>query len=517
MTRILSFALAMVAVLLLWPARADAQRGGGRGGMRSGGAGARHSFNRTPSFTAPARPQYGGGGMRQYGGGMSPSAPAARPTPRPERPNFGGARPPVAPSTRPSNIGRERPSIGTTPRPPVQTTPRPAVQPSPRPPIAGPGPGRPPASAPGRPPGWGWGPNRPPVWTSRPGWNRHNAWINGYWHGRNQNWWTNTSAFFTGMAIGGVGAWGLNSAFYNWGYRPYVNPYVVVAQQPAAVAAAPVLDYSQPLPTSEPPAPETADPALQTFEAARAAFKGGDYDGALRMTDEALKTLPDDAAIHEFRALCLFALKRYDEAAAVLYAVLSAGPGWDWTTLIGLYPSVDVYTAQLRSLEQFRQANPTSAPARFVLGYHYLTQGHAKAALAEFQGVVQLQPADALSAQLVALLSNDREQPKAETVAPASPAEAPKGNLVGSWKASPEPGVTIELTLGDDRDFRWNVNQSGQSLPIQGEYVYDNGVLSLVRAENDAMVGRVTWKSDSEFVFQAMGGGPNDPGLTFTK
>lgn len=322
------------------------------------------------------------------------------------------------------------------------------------------------------------------------------------------------------MAIGGVGAWGLNSAYYNWGYRPYVNPYVVaqpvVVQQPVA-AQQPALDYSRPLQTSEAPVPATADPALGTFDEARAAFKGGDYNSALRLTDETLKTLPDDAAIHEFRALCLFALKRYDEAAAALYAVLSAGPGWDWTTLIGLYPGVDVYTAQLRALEDYQRANPASAAAPFVLGYHYLTQGHAKAALAAFQQVVNLQPANTLAAQLVALLSNDPNKPKPETVAAATPAEARKGNLAGSWKASPEPGVTIDLTLGDDGGFRWNVNHQGQSQPIEGKYSYDNGVLSLVRAENDAMVGRVTWNTDSQFVFQAMGGGPTDPGLTFAR
>ena len=508
MIRTIRLAPAAIAALLLLPAQADAQRGGGRGGGRAGGGFARPSYNRTPSFSSPSRPNFGGYG--NYGGAR-PSYPTNRPTQLPNRPNIGGgARPPAYPSTRPP--------IGGGARPPVR--------PNPRPPIAGPGPGvgRPPIQNPGRPPGWGWGTNRPPAWTSRPGWNRHQAWINGYWHGRNNNWWTNTGAFFTGMAVGGVGVWGLNSAFYNWGYRPYVNPYVV-AQPPIVVqeqvAAPPAFDYSQPLQTSEPSAPPAADPALATFESARAAFKGGDYDGALRLTDEALKTLTDDAAIHEFRALCLFALKRYDEAASVLYAVLSAGPGWDWTTLIGLYPSVDAYTAQLRSLEEFRRANPNSASARFVLGYHYLTQGHGKAALAEFQEVVKLQPADTLSARLVALLSEASKEPgtepgpKAETV--ADDADSPKGNIVGSWTASPEPGVSIALTIGEDGAFRWTVGQEGQSQPIQGDYSYENGVLSLVRSENDAMVGRVTWKSDSEFVFQAMGGGPNDPGLTFKR
>ena len=36
--------------------------------------------------------------------------------------------------------------------------------------------------------------------------------------------------------------------------------------------------------------------------------------------------LPGDAVLHEFRALCLFALGEYQQAASPLYAVLSVGP-----------------------------------------------------------------------------------------------------------------------------------------------------------------------------------------------
>ena len=50
-----------------------------------------------------------------------------------------------------------------------------------------------------------------------------------------------------------------------------------------------------------------------------------------------------------------------------MYAVLSVGPGWDWTTLISLYPNVDVYTAQLRALEDYCKANPQSASAASCL------------------------------------------------------------------------------------------------------------------------------------------------------
>ena len=69
-------------------------------------------------------------------------------------------------------------------------------------------------------------------------------------------------------------------------------------------------------------------------------------------------------------------MKRFDEAAAVDYAVLSAGPGWNWSTLVGLYPDVDTYTNQLRALEASVRTNANSPSTQFLLGYHYLVEGH---------------------------------------------------------------------------------------------------------------------------------------------
>ena len=102
-------------------------------------------------------------------------------------------------------------------------------------------------------------------------------------------------------------------------------------------------DYSQPIDTQAPPPEQAvADPAVAKFDEGRAAFKAGDYARALQTTDEAIKTLPNDATLHEFRALVLFAVKKYEQAAVPLYAVLSVGPGWDWTTMAGLYPKIEV-------------------------------------------------------------------------------------------------------------------------------------------------------------------------------
>jgi TolA-binding protein len=385
--------------------------------------------------------------------------------------------------------------------------------------------------------------NRPNInvnnpWNNRPGWGNH-PWVNGYWHGANNNWWNNWGGFATGVAVGGLAGWGMGSSWWNWGYMPYVNPYVVqqpiVVQQPVIVdqTAPPVaslssFDYSQPLDTTAPPPDDAAaNPAMDQFDQARALFKQGDFAGALAATDAALKAMPNDAAIHEFRALCLFALGQYPQAAGVLYAVLSAGPGWDWTTLIGLYPSLDVYTTQLRALEDYARANPDDPASRFVLGYHYLTQGHTENAAKMFEKVVQLQPKDALSAALVQQLGGAASPPADGTAAAPAPAPAqpaaPAGpapkleDLKGApWSASPAPGVTIGLALAEGDAFTWTVTQKGQAKPITGTYTYADGLLTLAQTGGAAMVGRLTAEG-AGFRFQAVAAGGADPGLLFTR
>ena len=144
--------------------------------------------------------------------------------------------------------------------------------------------------------------------------------------------------------------------------------------------------------------------AGEIFDKARNAFGLGSYEEALQLANQALEKLPNDPTLHEFRALSLFALKRYEEAAATLYPVLSAGPGWDWTTMVGLYQDSEVYTAQQRELESYCKEHTDSAGGRFVLAYHYMVQGHKEAAGKMFQKVADLRPKDQLSAQLAQAL-----------------------------------------------------------------------------------------------------------------
>jgi len=151
--------------------------------------------------------------------------------------------------------------------------------------------------------------------------------------------------------------------------------------------------------------------ANKLFDNARAAFKQGDYAKAQELADKAIELLPSDATLHEFRALALFAQKKYKEAAAGLYAVLAAGPGWNWETMSKLYANADTYTKQLRGLEAYMREHPKDAYGHFLQAYHYLVLGSKDAAVQQLKQVVQLEPKDKLSAALVKALTSGEAAP----------------------------------------------------------------------------------------------------------
>jgi tetratricopeptide (TPR) repeat protein len=301
------------------------------------------------------------------------------------------------------------------------------------------------------------------------------------------------------------------------GYMPYANPYYYGA---TAAAAAPY-DYAQPIDTTAAPA-ETAvtDPALALFDAGRASFKEGNYTDALQKTDQALSKLPNDTTLHEFRGLCLFALGRYDEAASTLYAVLAVGPGWDWTTLVGLYPNVEVYTTQLRALEEYCTIHVDSAAGRFVLAYHYLTQGHTEAAVDALKGIVRLKPGDSLSAKLLRQLDAPKETTAATTApVPSDSDTTPPGgaSIAGTWNAAPTPETSIVLSIQPGGAFTWQVTHKSRKQQFTGSSTFGNGLLTLAQEKGPALAGRVSWKDAYHMTFRIVGDGPDDPGVSFSK
>ncbi|MGA2619324.1 MAG: tetratricopeptide repeat protein [Thermoguttaceae bacterium] len=257
---------------------------------------------------------------------------------------------------------------------------------------------------------------------------------------------------------------------------------------------------------------------MELLDAARAAFTPGDYSGALAKCDQAIARLPNSAAAHEFRGLALFALQRYKEAAGPVYAVLSVGPGWNWATLSSFYPRADVYSGQLRALEQYVASNPNVAEARFLLAYHYMTGGHNDAAAEQFRAAVQLNPQDQLSAQLLsAITPTAAGQPPAPAAAatPAKPIDA--SAVTGVWTSTRADGTTITLSLGQDAKYTWKFAQKDKPQEFSGAYTVADNLLILKEGNSPVMVGQVTLLSDNRFNFKLAGDNPSDPGLTFGK
>jgi tetratricopeptide (TPR) repeat protein len=133
-------------------------------------------------------------------------------------------------------------------------------------------------------------------------------------------------------------------------------------------------------------------------------FHTGDYPAAQKQCEKALQLQPNDVNLREFRALCQFSQGNYKDAAATLHGVLVGGPGWSWKTLISLYTNAEIYTKQLRTLEQRVRDNPSDAASHFVLGYHYLALDARDAALNQLQQVAKLQPQDKVSVGIVRAL-----------------------------------------------------------------------------------------------------------------
>ena len=124
----------------------------------------------------------------------------------------------------------------------------------------------------------------------------------------------------------------------------------------------------------------TGDDPFDFHGRARAAFAQGDYRNATYLAAHAAVDEPRNPKTHLLYSLGMFALGEYRGAAMESHAVVSLGKTPDWPTLYGFYGNVEPYTAQLRTLEKYVHANPSSPEGRFLLGFHYLMAGHANEA-----------------------------------------------------------------------------------------------------------------------------------------
>lgn len=323
----------------------------------------------------------------------------------------------------------------------------------------------------------------------------------------------------------GLGGWGLGSLIYNSGYLGYSNPYYVSVGSSG-------YNYSQPIPVyynaSSAAIDTDPDSADEVLNNAVAAFKQNEYDAALDITNQGIAQYPDDAVLHEFRALVLFARHDYQQAAATIHSVLAIGPGWDWTTLSSMYSSVSIYTEQLRALEAFAKANPQDAASRFLVAYHHMSCGHPDAAARDLQQVVKLMPNDRVAVEMLRMVAApEAEQPGETAQAPAPqsseasqrPVAKPvdPATLIGSWQAARADGSVFKLTLTNDERFTWSFAPKGQAAQeFGGTYTVEGNVLALERKDGGSLIAEVTPNSKAKFNFKMLGAPSDDPGLDFS-
>ena len=351
-------------------------------------------------------------------------------------------------------------------------------------------------------------------------WSRSWGWYNGYCPVWGHCHWGYIWDEYPVAAAFGATMWGINCVNWAYGISAYYNPYY---DDPVYVNNQVVVSYNEPIVGN--PNYETdqssdssgsSDPLTETFNQAREAFYNGDYQQALKLTNQCLQTAPEDAAINEFRALCLFALGEYRQAAANIHAVLAAGPGWNWTTLISLYKNPKTYTDQLRQLESYVNSNPDAAGATFLLAYHYLTAGHEQDAVEMWKRVAEIEPDDQLTQQFIKMYSpapdtassTAKSSPPPDLEKPAYPLE----KLEGDWKASDDSGEFL-LHLGKD-SFTWTFDRDGNAQTVEGAYVVRGNNLVMQPNSGGTMLSTITLSDDNTLDFTPIG---NAHDLTFTK
>ena len=345
-------------------------------------------------------------------------------------------------------------------------------------------------------------------WNERPWWYSpdYNSWHHGHWHdhyidgGRRRNDWRHVDASNHNW-LSGLAAWGLGNLIYRSGYQAYSNPYYV---QPVVIGTT-TIDYTRPISVQqsayerayardEKRAAQLRDTAQQYFSVAREAFFAEDLDAAYGNIEKAIALMPDDVAMHEFRALVLFAAGKYREAAEVIHAVLAVAPGWDWTTLSGLYRDTDTYSLQLERLEQHVRSTPRSAYAHFLLAYHYITLGHSDQARRQLREVLQLDRNDRLAKDLLDLFEgpSQGEQWMAGDIPTLQ-------QLQGDWKARRTDGE-IELEVDGDR-FTWDYDLDSNDQKFNGKCVLADDLLVFATPHASQLAGHVRINDNDRFAF----------------
>ena len=259
--------------------------------------------------------------------------------------------------------------------------------------------------------------------------------------------------------------------------------------------------------------------------------------------------------------MCLFALKRFDDAAAVDYAVLTAGPGWNWTTMAGLYPNVEYVHRPApggRSVREGQsQFDRAHFPAWISLHGSGASRGRGDAVRGRSPASAQrdafrtvregfekaAEPVAVAIAAAPAAAQPEAAPAQAPAVATATPGggaaappAGPQGDQAVTAEAAEQPapppppapdGRHLEGAarsgcgdyphMQEDGEFAWEVDSKGQKQSLAGKAGLKDNELALFQQEGPPLIGKVTQTEPNKFVFAPTGSGDKAPGLTFTK
>jgi hypothetical protein len=169
-------------------------------------------------------------------------------------------------------------------------------------------------------------------------------------------------------------------------------------------------------------------------------------------------------------------------------------------------------------LEQYAGSHPAAGEAQFLLAENYLTCGYPDAAAVQLKAVVQRNPNDRLSAQLLHSISaSGTAAPAAPSPPPASAKPVDSASLVGNWTAKRADSATIKLVLAGDGKFTWTLEHNGKPQQFGGTYTVADNLLILKQNGNPMMVGQVASLAKDGFNFKLSGDNPSDPGLGFAR
>ena len=197
------------------------------------------------------------------------------------------------------------------------------------------------------------------------------------------------------------------------------SPAPVYPGQPVVPTYQPDFGGSQPVGQVPVPAPGAGNGSKnavrQQVAEAKRLFQQEKFDAAAKQLDAVIAELPEDANLHQFRAMAYFAQSNYDMAAADVYDALQWGNTWNWAAVSDVYGQLD-YTQHLRSLEASVKADGKQMPTRFLLAYHYLVLGHLEHGAQQLKKVLEISPEEPVATRLLQVvqqrLAADQNQQK---------------------------------------------------------------------------------------------------------